>query len=339
MFVYGIQLIKRYEQHEGYSSMNGSDDEVSESTDCPSKTKIILSISDYRYEQHRINEVQPVVEQLFSEGYKYPVQKCDSSFKVRVTKMVSFGDYKDAQSSRPQEQVVRGTITGYVNIVRPFKPGFYHATIIMPFIGCDPFVIYHHENVDPAKVMDKIIMMCQDFNDYHRNVRNSINRYDWCHYRNWGSGNDSEECSDDSEEDSAFGSMGGSDSVKRRKSPLDPNTIFFCPSESAGGLSKAVRGPYSLQSLTTPQVTVFHGYQGSAIALGTNLSEFNSGDWIYGKVFQDKVTRENFALVVHCYMDSHEGSIPDQILKRYQDRKFTSVSKTNMEFDVNEFVF
>ena len=336
MFVYDIQLSKGYSMNR---SSSGSYDEFDNNTDCPITRKLVKKVREYKSVQRDIQIVQPIFDKIFSEGSPFPVHKCDETIKVLVTNMVSFGDFKDAQNTKPQKQEVGGTIVGYINTVRPFKPGYYYVTIIVPFTGCDPFVIYHHENVDAAKIMNKIILMCQDFTGYYRDLRNSINRYDWCHYRNWGGPVDESEESDNT--DSDYSDRSSEKSSSRSKcSPLDKNTIFFCPSELAGGLNKAVRGSQLANSKVAPEVNAICGTQGSYIALATDVSKFNSGDWIYGKVFQDRVTRENFALVVVlCMGDLDDAALPEQIIKRYPDREFTSVAKTKLEFDVADFSY
>ena len=409
-------------------------------------SKVLEKIWRYQETERRVNEVKPIFDKLFGEGAKYESEKTDHSLKVFVEDMVSFGDLKDAHHTMPQNEVVGGTIVGFINTVRRFKRGYYVVSVLKPFEDCDPLVMFHHINVDPQKLMHQIILMSEDYCDYLREERNSINRYDWCHHRNWGGSQSSDEADHDDEEedddhyyssddgdnsslsdviaffdyygiddsdsdveypyfnhayekflqtklgkmmtckDDENGDLSNSISVEKEalsgwqqlakelenfedddfdqkdenadgkdhvektdkaddKKPVkypDSNTIYFCPTGKAGSLKELLRNGETIQSEDIEELTAVGKDSKHCVALSANTRPLNSGDWIYGKLFQDASSERYFALVVNFVLgnlDSHYGGIPDHVKALYPDKRFTSISDTKLKFNVSDFEF
>ena len=94
-----------------------------------------------------------------------------------------------------------------------------------------------------------------------------------------------------------------------------------------------------IQSNIIEELSGFHDKEENIFALGTYVAEMNNADWIYGRIFKDEESCQNFALVVHLGLHSlfYEGGIPDYLKKPYSHKKFTSVSKTKLKFDIADF--
>ena len=115
-------------------------------------------------------------------------------------------------------------------------------------------------------------------------------------------------------------------------------SIYFCPTESGPLLKKAVKQRKSINSEVIDELFGYVNNAKEAFALATKVHGMNSGDWIYGKVFEDEDSGKNFALVINFYMgDLFMERIPDELKKLYPKKKFTSVSKTKLKFNLTDF--
>jgi len=289
----------------------------------------------YTYKR-QMESFTPVVEKVFAEGYIYPMIKEDRDLKVRVTNLVSFGNLQDAQHKIPQQDFPERH--GYVNTVRHFKPGYYYTSVIKPMEDCDPFVMYHHESIDPRKLMDQILLMCDDYEEFNPSVCNTINRYDWCQWESTNSDKEDDDyCYYDYE--MLCEEVKKARQQKWKEKMAFQNTIYFCPTRSSGLLKKAAKHNRKIQSDVIAELSGYHDKEDNVFALGTSVSEMNNADWIYGRVFKDKESCQNFALVVHLGLHSlfYEGGVPDFLKKLCPHKKFTSVRKTKLKFDITDF--
>ncbi|XP_066911071.1 uncharacterized protein [Clytia hemisphaerica] len=321
-YAFGILVRKDSSLRNECSSMSGSFGNFGDLSKSTAVDKLCRKLADFKDHRRRMKTLQPILEKAFAEGSTYPMIKEDRSLKVLVSDMASFGDLKEAQSQKPQKQKIGGTIRGYVNTVRHFKPGYYYTSVIKPMEDCDPFVMYHHESIDPRKLMDQILLMADDYEDYLPKVVNSINRYDWCEWMHYGGDSSGEDCSKD----------------EKARRLDDRCSIYFCPTESGSLLKKTVKQRKITNSEVIDELSGYVGDDEKVIALGIKTGGMNSGDWIYGKVFEDEDSGQNFALVVNfCLGDLFMESIPDELKNMYPNKKFTSVSKTELKFNIADF--
>ncbi len=325
-YVYS-KLVSQYQSlRKGRSSCSGNYGYK----DNTASTRVVLArIYKHQRERRRIVAVQPVLEALFSPHYKYPVHVYDAIMTIMIDDMVSFGDLEETNKCKPQKKTVDGNFVGYSGTVRPFQCGTYGVTFIKPFDGSDMLVIYHHLDIDPVKLVQQIILMSEDYCDFHDNVPNSLDRYDWCHWRNWGS----LEPEDNEGENN--------DKFKAVHLDREMNVIYFADANKATELKQYVKKGSLYQSVAIPELYQIVDENQNAIALGTNMKPYNSGDWLYSKVFQDQNTGLNFALVVNCIMgelDAHYGGIPEKIQKRFPTKVFTLVKDTNLQYNMHDFI-
>ncbi|KAK7078577.1 hypothetical protein SK128_028397 [Halocaridina rubra] len=308
-------------------------------------------------------EVKRVVKKMFTPGYKFPLQETDDNLKVNVGNLASFGDIKDASRTEPQNEDVSGTIIGYICTVRAFYPGNYKVTVIKPYNDDrqyhinDPLVIFHHENVDPNLLVHQVIRLSEDYCEFHNGFKNSINRYDWCHWTHFGSSVDNpEEMQElDSEEKSDFTRADKTVmsvlSTKLQEAPMPtiplPNVhegysrtlIYFTRTEKAEQLTSCILKNKVVRSSTIKNMFAVQDGDGETISLGIYYTPFNSGDWEYAKAFQDSSSGSYFALILNGYLSLSEGPWMDM----YDDKdkkklKFTTVDKTDLKFPINRFL-
>ncbi len=385
-FVDGVLISQSSSLRHANSSCSSSYGDI---TNSENEKIILCKIGDFRKDRRHSSAILSILDGIFSPGYEYSKHVSDPSMKVNISDMVSFGDFEDAQHCKPQKQNVGGTIVGFINTVRSFHPGTYFATVIKPIEDCDPLLIYHHQQVNPTKIVDQIILMADDYCDFHLGMVNSINRYDWCEFRNWGGDCESEE---EEEQDEVYGPeyeifdeesnlflrykvdvidgieldysededgdcidketskryrfKGAKESMKEKQKEVkteiklhkEGNMIYFCDTEKAAQLKDAVLQGQVKKSEAIPELYQVLDKSQNCIALATNVGAYNSGDWLYGKSFQDKISKKYFALVVNCTLgELDDGNIPDIVKQKFPNRKFTTVKETNLEFNMTEF--
>jgi len=117
-------------------------------------------------EADRMKYVAEIINKVFTPDYKFPDYKCVPNLEVSVKNTVSFGSLHDVLSQSDLTQ-------------REFQSGVYKCTSVTPYEHCAPLTIYHHDSVDPGKIVKQCILMSRDFND-HSNEVNQITQPDWC---------------------------------------------------------------------------------------------------------------------------------------------------------------
>ncbi len=294
---------------------------------------ILTKANMIRKEKKRTHEVLPILELIFS-GHQYTRNLSDLSMSITIRDMVSFGDFEDAQNIKPQMQRISFTVNGFVNTVRAFLPGTYLTTVIKSFDSCDPLVIYHHQDVDPIKIVNHIILMTDDYCDFHEDMKNSINRYDWCQLRNGDVSVTSERWD--------TGRKHGNTDKDNTTIQLNKmtNVIYFCRTEKAAQLRDAVFHGRVMKSRLIPELYKVLDENSNDIALAVDMAPYNSCDWLYAKAFQDRSSQKYFALVINCDMgelDSHHGGLPEVVKGNFPNKSFTTVRETKLEFEMTEF--
>merc|ERR1739838_1222440 len=172
-----------------------------------------------------LDQITEDLGKIISSDFKSLNYKKDPKLVVQIDDSVSFGDYYDVSESSDWT-------------LRSFHPGTYKCTSVTPDQSCTPVTIYHHESVDPAKVVKQCVLMSKDFFE-HTDVPNQITMPDWC---NWESADeeyipsDSESEADDeaSETELVFADFVGkvfddspameSDSEDHEYDPLDSDS-------------------------------------------------------------------------------------------------------------------
>merc|ERR1739838_865371 len=131
-----------------------------------------------------LDQITEDLGKIISSDFKSLNYKKDPKLTVQIEDSASFGDYYDVSECSDSP-------------LRSFHPGTYKCTSVTPDQSCTPVTIYHHESVDPAKVVKQCVLMSKDFFE-HTDVPNQITMPDWC---NWESA-DEEYIPSDSEADS-----------------------------------------------------------------------------------------------------------------------------------------
>ncbi|XP_066911096.1 uncharacterized protein [Clytia hemisphaerica] len=236
----------------------------------PTTEIINRKIRDYQLQKCQEDATgKPIPIEVLSEGYTFAMVTEDPSLKVLVTDSVSFGDFKDAQNKQPQK--VSASSKANVNTVRHFKPGLYHVSVLKPVKDCDPFVMYHHESIDPQKLMDQILLMTGDYRDRSPGVDNVIDGEDWCEWRNW-----------DGSFSRRFQFVSNDHGEARKNEEFAArNIIYFCPTESAGLLERAVEERKTIKSKVFKKMGGVLDGDANVIALAVKTARMNStGNWI-----------------------------------------------------------
>merc|ERR1739838_730275 len=117
-----------------------------------------------------LDQITKDLGEIISSDFKSLNYKKDPKLSVTIRDTASFGDYYDVSEN-----------SDYT--IRSFHPGTYKCTSVTPDQSCTPVTIYHHESVDPAKVVKQCVLMSKDFFE-HTDVPNQITMPDWC---NWES--------------------------------------------------------------------------------------------------------------------------------------------------------
>jgi len=117
-------------------------------------------------EDENLEQVSQIINKVFTSDYTFPGYKCDPKLIVPIKDNVSFGSLHDVLSQSDMT-------------MREFQGGLYKCTSITPYENCAPLTIYHHESVDPCKIVKQCILMSKDFNDHSHEV-NQVTQPDWC---------------------------------------------------------------------------------------------------------------------------------------------------------------
>merc|ERR1739838_588958 len=120
-----------------------------------------------------LDQITEDLGKIISSDFKSLTYKKDPKLSVQIDDSASFGDYYDVSESSDCT-------------LRSFHPGTYKCTSVTPDQSCTPVTIYHHESVDPAKVVKQCVLMSKDFFE-HTDVPNQITMPEWC---NWVSADD-----------------------------------------------------------------------------------------------------------------------------------------------------
>merc|ERR1739838_484995 len=113
-----------------------------------------------------LNQITEDLGKIISSGFKSLNYKKDSKLSVKIDDSASFGDFYDVSESSDCTN-------------RSFHPGTYQCTSVTLDESCTPVTIYHHESVDPAKVVKQCVLMSKDFFE-HTDVANQITMPYWC---------------------------------------------------------------------------------------------------------------------------------------------------------------
>ncbi len=318
------------------------------------KLNQILQFMDNR---RHIELVLPILEAIFSEGYTYPTELYDPDISVCIENEVSFGDLEDIKNMNS------------FTTRRQFHPGVYKCAVLAPEIECDPLVIYHHETVDPKKILHQIILMMDDYERYHQTVKNSINRYDWGKSACYGEDSDEDEVfinrySEDVDEEKEIPDKDIEEHQSRKKERNeDPAVniqehqarkekneeppfsidkedvmVFFADSKKSKNVEDAVKSGHVIASGVIPDLYEVLDEDEKCMALTISMSQYNMTDCYNAKLFEDTTNQLCFALVINCILGDLECGIPEKVKALFPDVKFTSVKKTGLMFDMAEFL-
>lgn len=295
----------------------------------------------------RHQEEDAFIKEIFSSGYVFPQQDTDDDFEVEIDDLVSFGDIKDASCTEPQNAEVDGTIVGHICTVRKFFPGKYKVTVVNLIdserYGCnDPLVIFHHEDIDPNLLALQVIHLDDDYCVFRRGLRNYINRYDWCHWTHFsGEGGDYEKATDTvvSVLNEKFKStLPSKVTIPDLLSEHFRTLIYFTRNEDAKNLTAYIQKGHVHRSSVIKHLFSVKDDNGKTISLGINFTPFNSGEWEYGKVFEDPEIGCNYALILNGYLSLDEG--PWKKLYTSDERSdmgFTTIHETGLKFPMSQF--
>merc|ERR1719479_240574 len=104
-------------------------------------------------------------------------------------------DVKISNAGRSNVDSVGGTINFQLKKSSEALPGYYQQGIIK--LTPDGYTtnrylhLIHHESTDGAKI-GKFLCSVGGHDGFGENAPNVYSRYDWCHYRNWGTCSDTE---------------------------------------------------------------------------------------------------------------------------------------------------
>ena len=306
-----LNFTKRFSDHR--CSINEYKwNEVKDDPDRDDKWKKYSKIHNLHRKQEELKIRMPIYQKFCGDNrnsFKFHKIMHDKSFNVDISNFVSFGDYKDTQCIKPQKQIVDGTITGYINTVRPFIAGKYVVTIIYPFSDENgPYTMFHHVNVSPTKLMHQILRL-SDWDTCPVGSCNTINRYDWCEWRNWG----------DTENDQYY------------KLYNTKSVIYFTSTDHSPCIKKCIKKKSNVKRSNISELNKIYDDNGKVISIAVDMTYIMCEDWLYGKIFQDTNTNKYFGLVVNGHVEELEGNgcgAFDEIKKLYPNERFTSIEKS-----------
>lgn len=311
---------------------------------------ICRKIKEDAAEKENFSKLCEITDEILSKDSKYPILETDPDMKIMVKDLVSFGDLEDAVRTTADPIPVGGTIIGTIHTVRHFHPGMYRCTRVIPYKDHPPVFIYHHENIDPAKIVRQSYLMIGDFNSYNQNMINAINRYDWTHSSSWGVTLTDESEEEDILIDGEYMSLSSINPKRAKEIELlkkRRSNIYFASYENASALKDCVKKEYIEESRFGPShYTVTSPQLRSPIAMAVEIED---PEWKFGKAFQDKSSEKYFALMVlsnmefmysmqeltYCYYNIKD--FYHKLSKRYPDKRFTTVKKTEFKFNMRDF--
>eukprot|EP01084_Bolivina_argentea_P057502 105066_1 len=264
--------------------------------------KKLRQIEQHFAEIESFKTCDPLVKRICNTKRKFYKIIHDPKLRIDITNAVSFGDFVDTQAEKSQNEEVTGTIIGFINTVRCFMPGSYHVTVIRPFEHDESFTMFHHHNISPHKLMHQILRIF-DYNDFHPNIQNSINRYDWCHDRNWGESG---------------------------------NLIYFTPTENASKIKTSIT---KNSRVLSEMNFVYDDEEKQLISIAANMDFgiLRNTDWMYGKLFEDKLTNQCFALIVNGWAFGYGYERTREKLTKKYKFKISSIEDTKLKFDHKNF--
>ena len=310
----------------------------------------------------------PIIRQMFRQmlvpDFVFPKQDTDDNMKLEVTGKVSFGDIVDASKENPQNEEVHGTIIGYVCTIRKFHPGNYKVTVIKPFsdspiyVDYDPLVIFHHTDTNPNLLAQQVLRMTDDYCTFHKDLRNSINRYDWCHFNSWSFNYDQiPSSSEQKDEDNNLHPFQVAsenmisflqqdfECVTPSVGPLPEGRswhalIYFTKTEEAKNLVKYIQKKQIRRSSAVRYLFAVENDDGCPISLGMDFAPYSSAEWNYAKVFEDPESSCYYALILNGYNTIEEGRLWPEVFSQEEKLKmgFTTVKKTELKFPMNQFI-
>merc|ERR1711970_161254 len=115
-----------------------------------------------------LNQITEDLGNIISSEFRCLNYRQDPKLAVKINDSASFGDFYDVME--------HSEFT-----IRDFHPGIYKCTLVTPDDSFTPVAIYHHESVDPSKIVKQCVLMSKDFFE-HTGVPNQITMPDWC---NW----------------------------------------------------------------------------------------------------------------------------------------------------------
>lgn len=293
-----------------------------------------------------------ITDEIFSKDSKYPILDTDPNMNIMVTDLVSFGDLEDAVRATVDRLPVGGTIVGTIHTVRHFHPGIYKCARVIPYKDHPPVFIYHHENIDPAKIIQQSYLMFGDFNNYYQKMINAINRYDWTHSSSWGVALSDVDESEEEDKWICGELMSLKEINPERYKELEilkkrRSNIYFASYENASVLKDCVKKECIKESKFGPShYTVTSPLNEAPIAMAVEIED---PEWKFGKAFQDKFSEKYFALMtlsnlefMYCmteatYSYRNINDLYDKLIQRYPDKQFTTVKKTEFKFNMSDF--
>ena len=339
-----------------------------------------LAEDNSKNECEEVSFIRQTIRQMLVPDFVFPQQDTDDNMKLNITGKVSFGDLVNASKENPQNKEVYGTIIGYICTVRKFHPGNYKVTVIKPFsdtqkyVEYDPLVIFHHTDINPNLLAQQVLRMTDDYCNFHRDLRNSINRYDWCHFNNWGycdsddiiSSFSEQENVDNDDSISSFSEQEDEDKNWRRckvaskvmksflqqdfesvTSSVGPlpkgrscsSLIYFTKTEEAKNLVKYIQKKQIRRSSAVRYLFAVENDDGCPISLGMDFAQYSSLDWNFGKVFEDPESSCYYALILNGYNTLEEEPRPKVFSHEEKlEMGFTTVKKTELKFPMNQFI-
>merc|ERR1711970_1097152 len=175
-----------------------------------------------------LNQITEDLGNIISSEFRCLNYRQDPKLAVKINDSASFGDFYDVMENSECT-------------IRDFHPGIYKCTLVTPDDSFTPVTIYHHESVDPSKIVKQCVLISKDVFE-HSNIPNQITMPDWC---NWltvdeeyiPSDSDSETDSDISETELLFADFVGkvlegtsdmkSDSEDQEYDPSDSDSEDF----------------------------------------------------------------------------------------------------------------
>ena len=163
-----------------------------------------------------------------------------TSQNVQVKDIVLFGDKEDVKLKKAKKEKPipsqGGTICYNLRHVTHARPGiFYHSKVQLKDdkYGSPWFNLIHHEEVD-GEAVGKYLCTVSGHSDFKK--ENVWSRYDWCHYRNWGTADKDSDEDKENEEDRDYDDddLDNYDEEKEEEDFKERSKMYFVAVDKTG---------------------------------------------------------------------------------------------------------